>query len=415
LTELDISAQQAVAHAARTNHGQLVSILIRDVRDFQLAEDCVQEALEAALAHWQRTGPPHAPTAWLLQVARRKALDRLRRDKNFKSKSTEIAQLIESDQTHDVDMQESNIPDERLRLIFICCHPALNPQTSVALALRTLCGLTTIEIAKAFVVAEDAMAQRLVRARQKILKAGIKYEIPNQQDLPERLAAVLSTIYLTFNEGYAATTGEGQLRVDLCEEAIRLARLVHNLSGQNPEATGLLALLLLTHSRRNARSFPLEPYIPLEEQNRAMWDHAMIAEGDALLLSALQKGEVGPYQMQASISAIHASATSHSQTNWAEIIGIYDRLYTQSQNPVYRLNKAVAVSYFANSNNALQELDKLSDDLKNYQPFHAARADVLRRLGRYTDAKQAYVKAIELSQNKVERDFLALRCANLSG
>jgi RNA polymerase sigma-70 factor (ECF subfamily) len=407
------SARQAVAVAARQHHGQLLAILIKNLRDFQLAEDSLQDAIESALIHWSRNGTPHSPKAWLLQAARRKAIDRLRRAKNFKEKSVELSIQMGNDQHSDGDVEEGAIPDERLRLIFTCCHPALDPHTSVALSLRTLCGLTTTEIARAFVVNEDTMAQRLVRARQKITKAGISYEIPEKADLPHRMQSVLSTIYLTFNEGYAATTGPEQLRVDLCEEAIRLARLIHALCPDEPEATGLLALLLLTHARRRARTSESRPYIPLDEQDRALWDGQMIAEGEALVVTALKMGHPGSYQLQASISAIHAEAKNHKETRWDEIILLYDRLYEQSENPVYLLNRAVAQSFLVSVPNALQALDEISSELQIYQPFHAARADLLRRAHHFDAARKAYDRAIALSQNQVERNFLMEKRATL--
>jgi RNA polymerase sigma-70 factor, ECF subfamily len=407
------SARQVVALAAREHHGQLLSILIKDLRDFQLAEDCLQDAIESALIHWPRTNVPHAPMAWLLQTARRKAIDRLRRAKNLRQKSAELTVLMELDQNSADDAEQGDIPDERLRLIFACCHPALDPQTSVALSLRTLCGLTTPEIARAFVVSEETMAQRLVRARQKIAKAGIAYEVPQKQELPQRLQTVLNTIYLTFNEGYAATSGAEHLRVDFCEEAIRLARLLNTLCPNEAEAMGLLALLLLTHARRDARKSDSSPYIPLDEQNRTLWDQQMIAEGDGILMNSLKLMNPGPFQLQAAISAIHSQARTHTQTRWSEIILLYDRLYEISKNPVYLLNRAVAVSFLTNPNKALEELSLLSDELQNYQPYHAARADLLRRASDLENAREAYNRAISLSQNHVEKNFLMQKRASL--
>jgi RNA polymerase sigma-70 factor, ECF subfamily len=403
------SARQAVASAAREHHGKLLAVLIRELRDFQLAEDSLQDAIESALVHWQRSGLPHSTIAWLLQVARRKALDRLRRAKSFKEKSKEMMVLMDQDQQSSDANAEGDIPDERLRLIFTCCHPALDPQTSVALSLRTLCGLTTQEIAKAFVVSEEAMAQRLVRAKQKIETAGIRYEVPEQDDVPSRLSAVLSTIYLTFNEGYVATSGPEHLRVDLCVEAIRLARLLHKLCPDEAEAAGLLSLLLFIHARRNARSTEAGAYVPLEEQDRALWDHALIKEGSDLLVATIKLGDLGPYQLQASINAAHAEAESHQNTDWKEIIQLYDRLFDLSDNPIFLLNRAIAVSYLTHPNNGLRELDQLSSELRSYQPFHAARADLLRRTQNLPEARKAYDRAISLSKNKVEQNFLIER------
>ncbi len=407
------NVRQIIGIAAREHHGQLLAILIRDLRDFQLAEDCLHDAIESALIHWHRNGPPRSPKAWLLQVARRKALDRLRRAKNFKNKSTQMMMLMESDQNSASESDEGAIPDERLRLIFTCCHPALDPTTSVALSLRTLCGLTTSEIARAFVVSEETMAQRLVRARKKISKAGIAYEVPEQADLSSRLQSVLSTIYLMFNEGYAATSGPEHLRVDLCEEAIRLAQLTHSLCPDEQEVAGLLALLMLTHARRHARNSISESYIPLEEQDRTLWDHSLINRGETLLVETLKSGAIGPYQLQAAIGAVQTGAKSHQETNWQEIVLLYEKLYDLTGNPVFQLNMIVAESFLSIGNKILLELDRLSPELQNYQPFHAARADILRRLCDYSGAREAYDKAIALSDNEAERGFLIKRRASL--
>lgn len=407
------NARQAVNAAAREHNGKLLAVLIKDFRDFQLAEDSLQDAIESALIHWQRNGPPHSPVAWLLQVARRKALDRLRRTKNFNEKSLEISWLMQSEQTNAEENVEGAIPDERLRLIFTCCHPALDPHTCAALSLRTLCGLTTAEIARAFVVTEATMAQRLVRAKQKISKAGIAYEVPEKENLPQRLQSVLSTIYLTFNEGYAATQGGEHLRVDLCVEAIRLARLVTALCPDEPDAAGLLALLLLTHARRGARKSDTESYIPLDEQDRTLWDGAMIAEGDALLVATLKLGKLGLYQLQAAISAVHTQAKLHKDTRWDEIVLLYGKLHEHSENPVFLLNRAVALSHSTSLNRALEEIDRISLELQSYQPFHAARADILRRNGNLAEACQAYDKAIDLSKNQAEQNFLKQKRAAL--
>jgi RNA polymerase sigma-70 factor, ECF subfamily len=408
-TDQTSSARQAVADAAREHYGKLIAVLIRDLRDFQLAEDCLQDAIESALVHWHRSGLPNSAVAWLLQVARRKALDRLRRAKNFKVKSKEIMILIDEDQQSTSADELNDIPDERLRLIFTCCHPSLDPQISIALSLRTLCGLTTQEIAKAFVVSEESMAQRLVRAKQKIAKAGIKYEVPEQQDVPSRLSAVLNTIYLTFNEGYVATSGPQHFRVDLCVEAIRLARILHNLCSDEVEAAGLLSLLLFIHARRNARCTESQAYVPLEEQDRAVWNHELIKEGNDLLVATLKLGDIGPYQLQAAISAVYAEAESHQNTDWKEIILLYDRLFQMSENKVFLLNRALAISYLTHPSNGLHEIDKLSDELADYQPFHAARAELLRRNHNLPEAREAYDRAISLSKNKVEIDFLSER------
>jgi RNA polymerase sigma-70 factor, ECF subfamily len=399
------SARQAVELAAREHFGHLLAILIKDLRDFQLAEDCLQEALEAALIHWSRSDLPSSVPAWLLQTARRKAIDRIRRMKNFDKKAVQYGYLIELDQDAAADDAPA-IPDERLRLIFTCCHPALDQKTSVALTLRTLCGLTTTEIARAFVDREDAMAQRLVRARHKIDKAGIPYEVPAPDAWDERLGSVLAVIYLVFNEGYSATSGQQLVRVDLCDEAIRLVRLLMLLRPGEPEIEGLAALMLLNHSRRAARLAKDGAFVPLEFHDRRLWDTVRIAKGIALLESALARGRPGAYQLQAAISAVHAEAASHEGTRWTEIALLYQRLHMLSPNPVFLLNRAVALSYPGSPQAGLDALHDVQSGLEAYQPFHAAQADFLRRLGRIAEARTAYRAAISLSRNAGERDFL---------
>jgi RNA polymerase sigma-70 factor (ECF subfamily) len=408
------AARQAVELAAREHFGRLLAILIKDLRDFQLAEDSLQDALESAFVHWSRSGPPLSPPAWLLQTARRKAIDRIRRMRNFDSKALEYGYLIQLDQAaawEDVPA----IPDERLRLIFTCCHPALDPKTRVALTLRTLCGLTTTEIARAFVDSEDAMAQRLVRARHKIDKAGIPYEIPEADAWDERLVSVLAVIYLVFNEGYAATAGAALLRADLCEEAIRLARIMAALRPGEPETEGLLALMLLTHARRAARTSADGALIPLEEQDRGLWNRELIREGTMTLEAALRRGRPGAYQLQAAISAVHSEAKTHEETRWEEIALLYDRLHDLSANPVFLVNGAVALSFSKGPQAGLDALVPLERALGPYQPYFAAKADMLRRAGRVGEAKAAYERAVALSQNASERAFLEARAAKIWG
>ncbi len=409
----EFSARQAVELAAREHSGRLLAVLIRDLHDFQLAEDCLQDALESAFIHWGRSGPPSSPSAWLLQTARRKAIDRIRRMKNFDKKALEYGYMITLDQDAAAEDTPA-IPDERLRLIFTCCHPALDQKTRVALTLRTLCGLTTSEIARAFVDKEDAMAQRLVRARHKIDKAGIPYEVPEPEAWDERLNSVLAVIYLVFNEGYAATSGQQLLRADLCEEAIRLTRLLMLLRPGEPEIEGLAALMLLNHSRRAARLAKDGAFVPLEFHDRRLWDKAKIGEGIALLETALERGRPGIYQLQAAISAVHAEAASHEGTRWAEIVLIYERLHALSPNPVFLLNRAVALSFPGNPQAGLDALLELQNSLAAYQPFHAARADFLRRLGRIAEARTAYQAAVSLSGNAGERAFFAGRLASMA-
>jgi RNA polymerase sigma-70 factor, ECF subfamily len=407
------AARQAVELAAREHFGRLLAVLIKDLRDFQLAEDCLQDALESAFVHWSRSGPPSSPPAWLLQTARRKAIDRIRRMKNFDKKALEYGYLIELDQDAAAEDAPA-IPDERLRLIFTCCHPALDPKTRVALTLRTLCGLTTTEIARAFVDREDAMAQRLVRARHKIDMAGIPYEVPEPKAWDERLGSVLAVIYLVFNEGYSATSGQQLVRADLCDEAIRLTRLLMMLRPGEPEIEGLAALMLLNHSRRAARLAKDGAFVPLEFHDRRLWDKARIGEGITLLETALARGRPGVYQIQAAISAVHAEAASHEGTRWPEVALLYKRLHGLSPNPVFLLNRAVALSFPGSPQTGLDALLELQNDLGTYQPFHAARADFLRRLGQTAEARAAYEAAISLSGNAGERAFLEGRLASLS-
>lgn len=411
----EADARKAAEAVAREHSGRLLSLLIKDVRDFQLAEDCLQDALESAVLHWARNGPPASPQAWLLKTARRKAIDRIRRMRSFEKKSAEYAALLTLDQHHDETAGADAVPDERLRLMFTCCHPALEAKTRVALTLRTLCGLTTAEIARAFLDSEDAMAQRLARARRKIAKAGIPYAVPDDDALPERLNSVLAVIYLVFSEGYAATAGPSQLRIALCDEAIRLGRVLGELKPGVAEIEGLLSLMLLNHSRRAARMAKDGRLVPLSAQDRGLWDRASISEGSALLERAQARGRPGLYQMQAAISAVHARALSHDRTDWREIVLIYDGLHALSANPVYLLNRAVALSYAATPQSGLEALEPLEAALAAYQPFHAAKADFLRRAGRTLEAQAAYRRAIALSRNDSERAFLEARLEALPG
>ncbi|HMS27932.1 MAG TPA: RNA polymerase sigma factor [Burkholderiaceae bacterium] len=403
---LEQQAHTAVNSAAREHSGRLLALLIRDLKDFHLAQDCLQDALESAVVHWSRNGLPNSTQAWLLQTARRKAIDRIRRTRNFERLSEQYALLLELDQSTQENDEPEVIPDERLRLIFICCHPALDQKTRIVLTLRTLCGLTTTEIARAFLDTPDAMAQRLVRARHKIKNAGIPFELPHQDMWAERLGSVLTVIYLVFNEGYSATSGQHTLRSDLCEEAIRLARMMLQLKPDEAEIEGLLALMLLNHARRLGRSTADDAMIPLDQQNRQLWDHAQIKMAIELLVRALNRHQPGVYQLQAAISAIHAEAESHEATRWHEIVLLYDGMHALSANPVYLLNRAVALSYAESPQAALDALTPLANILNNYQPFYAAQADILRRLGLNAEANLAYSHAIALSQNAIERTFL---------
>ncbi len=405
--QLNTGTRAAVNAVARAYFGKLFAVLLRDIRDFQLAEDSLHDAIESALVHWDRNGPPQSPPAWLLQTARRKAIDRLRRSQNFARKISEYGALIDHDQNAPESVHE--IEDDRLRLIFTCCHPALEEKTRVALTLRTLCGLTTTEIARAFLDTEEAMAQRLVRAKQKITKAGIPYDVPGHEAWPERLGSVLAVIYLVFNEGYAATEGESRSRVDLCEEAIRLARLMVELRPGEAEIEGLLALLLLIHARARARATEEGCFVALEDQDRSLWDRALIAEGTLLLGHALRRNNPGIYQTQAAINALHAEAANHGATNWHEIVLLYNYLHGRTGNAVYLLNGAVALSWHSGPRDGLGALMLIQSQLDSYQPFHAAKADMLRRDGQLDAARYCYDTAIGLSQNASEKAFLVAR------
>jgi RNA polymerase sigma-70 factor (ECF subfamily) len=406
------NAADAIGLIARRERGRLLSNLVGALRDFQLAEDSLQDAFESALLHWNRNGPPAAPHAWLMQTAKRKAIDRLRRSASFRSKSREIAHLIEME-NQSVDKDDPDpIGDERLKLIFTCCHPALDRKTSVALTLRSVCGLTTEEIADAFLDGQDAMAQRLVRARHKITKAGIAYEVPGPEGWPARLESVLAVIYLIFNEGYASA-GVSHIRSDLCEEAIRLSRLLVTLCPDEAEVEGLLALMLLHHARSEARLDRNGAILSLETQDRTLWRRNEIAEGTALLEIALRRGRPGPYQLQAAIIALHAEAPSFAETDWQEIALLYGALSGMADNPVYELNRIVAISYAEGPEAALELLHPLAQALLQYQPFHAVHADLLARTNRTEAARLAYGTAIRLSQSDAEKRFLIERLAAL--
>ena len=409
-----ITATAAVLEqVVRQEWGRLVSSLIKTLRDFQLAEDSLQDAIESAVEHWSRNGAPRVPAAWLLQTARRKAIDRLRRDANFRRKEPEIARLLALDSETTLEPDEMHIPDERLSLIFTCCHPALDEKSRVALTLRTIGGLTTGEIARAFLDSETTMAQRLVRAKQKIKLAGIPYQVPEAADLPERTYAVLNVIYLVFNEGYAATYGSDLIRLSLCDEAIRLARVIVQLRPDLGEAKGLLALMLLSAARMPARSDEQGHLVPLDEQNRSLWDAAKIAEGTAIISVSLTPQTLGPFLIQAAISAVHCEAASHEQTDWQQIVSLYDVLQRLTPNPVIRLNRAIALAFAESSFDVLDEMTRLEPDLVTYQPYHAGLADILRRAGQTPAAITAYKKAIALSTNTSERAFLEKRLGAL--
>jgi RNA polymerase sigma-70 factor (ECF subfamily) len=411
--QLDMPSDPTAAIEAvyRSDWGRIVATLIRMVGDFDLAEEAVQEAFMAAVDQWRAGGVPDSPRAWIIQTARNKAIDRIRRKANFEEKVVPYLTLG-SDAVKQPDFEATEIPDDRLRLIFTCCHPALALDSQVALTLRILGGLETDEIARAFLVPPTTMAQRLVRAKRKIRDARIPYAVPEMTEMAERLDAVLTAIYLVFNEGYAATRGGPLVRTDLCSEAIRLGRLVVTLLGPQPpsEAVGLVALMLLHDARRDARLDESGDLVILEEQDRTRWNRAQIAEALPLVVYAL-RGEPGPFALQAAIGAEHCRAARPEDTDWASILRIYTELERQQPTPIVSLNRAVAVAMADGPGQALELIDALaaSNDLDNYHLLHAARADMLRRLGSAEEAAKSYERALALVTNDSERRFLERR------
>jgi RNA polymerase sigma-70 factor (ECF subfamily) len=406
-------ARETVEAVYRAESRRVLATLIRLLRDFDLAEEALHDAFRAALEHWPRDGVPANPQAWLVSAGRFKAIDGIRRRARFDALDDDSAEQIAASDDPTARGNE-DIEDDRLRLIFTCCHPALPADAQVALTLREVCGLTTEEIARAFLTAPSTLAQRIVRAKAKIRDAGIPYEVPSPADLPERLDSVLRVIYLVFNEGYSASSGASLTRHDLSGEAIRLGRLLIELLPE-PEATGLLALMLLQESRRAARASPTGDLILLDEQDRSLWNREHIAEGVALAEQALSSRRFGPYTLQAAIAAVHAEAPDAAATDWSRIVGLYGVLARAAPSPVVELNRAVAVAMRDGPSAGLTLIDAIlaRGELADYHLAHSARADLCRRLGKNTDARASYQRALALARQEPERRFLERRLAEL--
>jgi RNA polymerase sigma-70 factor, ECF subfamily len=399
----------------RTESGRIIAGLIRVSHSFDLAEEAMQDAFAAAVVSWRAEGVPGNPAAWITAAARRKLIDYARREQTRRNNEGQLLYEYESRSTAIDEEMSRPFEDDRLSLIFTCCHPALNLEAQVALTLRTLGGLTTSEIARAFLVPEPTLAQRLVRAQRKIQQARIPYQVPSPASLPERLAAVRAVLYLIFNEGYSASSGDNLVRRELCAEAIRLARTLVELMPGNPESMALLALMLLHDSRRDARSSPDGELVPLEEQDRSLWRRDQIAEGIHWVERALGRRDVGPYQLQAAIAAVHAEAATAGETDWKQIAALYSILSTSQSSPVVTLNHAVAIAMSESLERGLAVIDNLgsSGELDSYHLYHAARADLLRRMGRHREARESYHRGLALTNNAVELRYLRRRISEL--
>ncbi|MGH6947648.1 MAG: RNA polymerase sigma factor, partial [Kiloniellales bacterium] len=418
MRDAEVERQQgAVESVYRSESRRVLATLIRLLGDFELAEEALHDAFMAAAEQWPHDGKPANPRAWLISAGRFKAIDRLRRRARFDASQAELAQRIEAhtaEAAEAAERDDEGLEDDRLRLIFTCCHPALRPDAQLALTLREVCGLTTEEIAHAFLTAAPTVAQRIVRAKAKIRDARIPYQVPSRTELPDRLDAVLQVVYLLFNEGYSASSGASLTRHDLSGEAIRLGRLLIELLPE-PEAVGLLALMLLQESRRAARSSPTGELILLDEQDRALWNRAHIAEGLALVERALASRRIGPYTLQAAVAAVHAEASTAAATDWAQIVGLYDVLARADPSPVIALNRAAAVAMRDGPAAGLALIDAIlaRGDLADYHLAHSARADLCRRLGRAAEARASYERALALTRQEPERRFLERRLAML--
>ncbi|MCI0596220.1 MAG: RNA polymerase sigma factor [candidate division Zixibacteria bacterium] len=407
-------SREMVEAVYRSESRRVLATLIRLLGDFDLAEDALQDAFAAALQKWPKDGIPAKPRAWLVSAGRFKAIDTLRRRARYDASLSALAGELETNAQDEAGIENETVEDDRLRLIFTCCHPALPPEARVALTLREVCGLTTEEIARAFLAVPPTLAQRIVRAKAKIKEARIPYQVPSREELPDRLETVLQVIYLVFNEGYSASSGRTLTRPDLSGEAIRLGRLLAELLPE-PEAAGLLALMLLQESRRVARTSPSGELVLLDNQNRSLWNREQIAEGLALVERALSSRRFGPYTLQAALAAEHAKATNAAATDWAKIVALYDLLFQASPSPVVELNRAVAVAMRDGPSAGLSLIDEIltRGELNDYHLAHSARADLCRRLGKTAEARSSYQRALELTQQETERRFLERRLAEL--